>query len=129
MRGRRRALGAVAVLVMSAVLVLLWWSGRDSGPRLGRYGPVSAVVADHCMHLTVEVDGLLLRSARRPLPARWRGTEVDGTLVLTGGEANGTVDGTFTARDGTEAPVQGGWTDGIAHPALCADWADADLGG
>ncbi len=128
MRGRRRTLGVV-VLVVAAALVLAWWSGRDRPPRLGRYGPVTAVVAEPCMHLTVEVDGLLLRSARRPLPARWRGTEVEGTLVLTEREANGTVDGTFTARDGTEAPVQGGWADDIAYAAVCADWDDADRSG
>lgn len=124
----------VVVVVIVVALVAAaggwWWSQRETGPRLGDYGRVTAVVAEGCMDLRISDHGLALQGDR-PLPPAWRGTEVTGVLELTGrrgGDRQEGVEGTFTADDGVEIGVYGGREGEYFFKLGCGIWPD-DLTG
>ncbi len=128
--------GPVAAVVIGAALVAAaggwWWSQRETGPRLGDYGRVTAEVGTSCSDLTVEVDGLRLWGTIGPLPAGWtRGGVVEGNLELTEreeGDGQEGVAGTFTADDGVQIEVSGGRSGEYFFELACAIWPDEPTG-
>lgn len=124
--GRPVVVGVLVVLLAAASVVAYQRVTHDP-LALGDRGAVTAVVSPTCRDLNVEVDGLSLSTpfdADDPpeLPEDWRGRSIDGELTLDRRSGDASVEGTFTADDGTVVPVSGGVEGEVFFQAACTTW-------